>query len=387
VLQIVKHLGDGGGVEHVALELQRAWRRAAIDTRVLASSVADEGDRKFVDFAAPWTARIGAAGGGRYLGRLIGTVGFTIAATWRLRRVAKDRVVVSHGDSFAGDICVIHAVNAASVAEKRRQGQWRWMLNPMHAWVGLRDRTMIGGLRYKRYVAVSNRVVSELQHHYGVPASRIVVIPNGVNIERFSPASGDRADVRREFGIPGDAPLLLFAGHEFGRKGLAYVIAALGRLPRAVHLLVVGADNPSPYLAIAEQAGLASGRVVFAGARRDLERIYPAADAFVLPTYYETFALVCMEAMAAGLPLFATRVGGIEDYLDDGVNGYFIQRDAADIADRVGRALADPSLLARMGQAARRTAEAHAWPAIAQQYVDLLHTVAATRSAGVLETT
>ena len=72
-------------------------------------------------------------------------------------------------------------------------------------------------------------------------------------------------------------------------------------------LLVVGGDSAAPFKRLAEQLGV-SERVIFAGARNDLPRIYPAADAFVLPTLYETFALVCLEAMASGLPVLACRL-------------------------------------------------------------------------------
>ena len=381
IVQIIKAFGHGGGSEHVAFELQRAWREAGIDTRILTTEVSDEGDRPEADLVVPWVTRIPTQGRGRYLGRMLVTPLFTVAATLRLRRVRGDRMVVSHGDSFAGDICVIHAVNKASVAEKARAGNKLWRLNPMHAWVGMRDRYMIGGLRFGRYVAVSDRVATELKELYGVPAHRIAVISNGVNIDRFRPDTTERAGVRQEFGIPVDAPLLMFTGHEFERKGLSYIIAAMAKLGPDVHLLVVGADNPAPYQAMAAQAGIAEGRVVFAGRRSDLPRLYPAADAFVFPTYYEAFGLVCMEAMAAGLPLFATRAGGIEEYLTDGVNGYFIDRDADDIANRLRPVLADRALWRRLSEGARTVAETYAWPKIAGQYLDLLLELKAERTA------
>ena len=209
---------------------------------------------------------------------------------------------------------------------------------------------------------------------YRVPLSRIALIPNGVNVERFRPEAGDRAGVRREFGIPPEAPLLLFAGHEFERKGLSFVIDALALLPADVHLLVAGAGDAAPYRAQADRLGI-GGRVAFAGSRSDLPRVYPAGDVFVFPTYYESFALVCMEAMASGLPLFATKVGGIEDYLEDGGNGYFIERDPADIAAKLRPVLGNPEKRQGLGAAARRTAERYAWTLIAGRYLDLLQSI------------
>jgi Glycosyltransferase len=132
----------------------------------------------------------------------------------------------------------------------------------------------------------------------------------------------------------------------------------------------VGNDNAAPYKQLAEELGI-SERVVFAGGRSDLPLIYPAADAFVLPTLYETFALVCLEAMASGLPVLATPVGGIEDYLRDDENGFHIRHDSLEIARKLDALLADRSLHERIRQAGIATAEDYAWEKIANQYLDL----------------
>ena len=196
-------------------------------------------------------------------------------------------------------------------------------MEPHAFWVAARDRRMIDGLRYRRFVALSARTRQELMQYHGVPAGRIRVIPNGIALDRFWPDAAAGASIRAEFGVPEGAVLLLFAGHEFARKGLAYVAEAMRALPDHVWLLVVGSDDGGPYRAA---AGPAATRMLFAGHRRDMPALYAAADAVVLPTAYETFSLVCMEAMACGVPVFATAAGGIEDYLQDGVNGRFVQR-------------------------------------------------------------
>ncbi len=163
--------------------------------------------------------------------------------------------------------------------------------------------------------------------------------------------------------------MLLFVGHEFRRKRLAHAIGALERLGDDVRLLVVGSDNPAPYRWLARRA---RDRVIFAGARSDLPALYSAADAFVLPTAYETFSLVCMEAMACSLPVFATPAGGIDEYLKDGVNGFQIKMDGEDIAHKVAGAFADPALMRRLQQGARATAESYGWDRIGMQYIELL---------------
>jgi glycosyltransferase involved in cell wall biosynthesis len=287
-------------------------------------------------------------------------------------------VVISHGDSLSGDVLVVHAVNAQSLAEKRSAQLWSWMFNPMHLWVALRDRWMIGGLRYRMYVAVSPRVATELQQIYKVPASRIRVIPNGIDLTRFTRDALAGLAVRQEFGIPAEAKLLLFAGHEFRRKGLAHAIDALEKLGPDVWMLVVGSDNPAPYRKMARTS---ASRLVFAGSRKDMPALYAAADGFVLPTAYETFSLVCMEAMACSVPVFATPVGGIEDYLVDGVNGYQILMDGADIAAKISRAFADPELTARLRDGARATAVNYGWDHVGARYITLLEQVQASKDA------
>ncbi len=372
--QVVAEFSRHGGIEAVAFELQRAFRRAGIDSRVVTS--VSEDTSADIERIAPLVSRIGTRGRWRYVGRAMAVPLFTLAATRFLKSPPRGgrRVVLSHGDTLAGDVCVVHAVNRANIAAKREAGNWRWRLNPMHHWVSWRDKVMIGGLRFRRYVALSQRVVTELQHHYGVPRERIAVIPNGVNLERFSPAPDDRIATRRGLGVAADAPVLLFVGHEFERKGLVHAINALAALGQETRLVVVGAGRAAPFAQQAERLGL-RGRVLFTGPRRDLPELYRAADAFVFPTAYEAFPLACMEAMACGLPVFACRVGGIEDYLRDGVNGHFIKADGAAIAAALAPVLSDPAKRERLRLGAVATAEAYAWPKIAEQYRRVLEDV------------
>ncbi len=383
IVQIIQEFSTVGGAENVSWELARAFERLGISNLVLTSRSAAAPDAKNVRLVIPFTSSIPTRGPLRYIGRLLVVPLFTFVATFTLRHY-RNAVAISHGDTLAGDILVVHAVNIENLHEKRRAGEWMWRFNPLHLWVSLRDHFMIGGLRYRRYVAVSPRVAGELKHHYNVPADRIQVIPNGIDVERFKPDQTARRTARARFGIPPDAQLLLFVGHEFDRKGLAHIIGAMERLGPEYWLLVVGAGDEGRYKRMASQL---RGRVVFAGEQRGLESIYPAADAFVLPTAYETFSLVCMEAMACAVPVFATRVGGIEDYLVDGHNGFSIERDPNDVAAKLAQAFQDKEGLKQLAKGAYETALGYRWDAIATQYVALVEQVdrekkASTRSTG-----
>jgi glycosyltransferase involved in cell wall biosynthesis len=372
IVQVVQEFSTEGGVETVAFELARAWDRAGIENLVLASAVGSPGESGCkIKRVAPWLARIPTRGAMRHLGRLIVVPLFTLLATLALRK-HRDAVIVSHGDTLGGDVLVIHAVNAANLDEKKRAGDWMWLFNPIHLWIALRDRFMIGGRRYRKYIGVSPRVATELETYYNVPPELIEVIPNGIDLGKFKadPAMGQA--IRSEFGIPESARLLLFVSHEFDRKGLAFAVEALKELDDDVRLLVVGSDKQAPYRRLLPEP---DKRLIFAGARRDLPAFYAAADLFVLPTNYETFSLVCMEALASGVPVLATKVGGIEDYLVDGVNGYAIARDSADVARKVRMVFGDPARLAALKQGARVTAERFDWNVVAVRFTALLKEV------------
>lgn len=371
ILQISLEMGFGGGSECVAFELHRAWQALGINARAVTSHATEPEARQGISFVAPWLVHFGLRSRWRYLATIFAVPLFTLAATRRVKRSGGSKIVLSHGDSLTGDVCVVHAVNRASLAEKRRTGYYGWLLNPSNLWVAWRDWWMLRGGRYRKVVAISERVRRQLKQYYKVPDERIVTIPNGINLSRFNPENGRSRDVvRHSFGVPQDLPLLLFVGSQYRLKGLEFAIRALAEMETKAILLVVGADAAAPFKRLAEQLGV-SDRVIFAGARSDLPTIYPAADAFVFPTLYETFALVCLEAMASGLPVLASPVGGIEDYLRDGDNGLHINRDSTEIAAKLDRLLSDRELHARLRAAGIATAQNYAWEKIAQKYLSL----------------
>jgi UDP-glucose:(heptosyl)LPS alpha-1,3-glucosyltransferase len=334
--------------------------------------------REGINIIAPWLGEWSEWG---YLATALALPIFTLIATLRVRRDYRSGVVLSHGDSLAGDVCIVHALNRASLAEKRRAGYYHWLLNPANLWVAWRDWFMLARGRYRYIVAISERVRQQLKQHYGVPDEKIVTIPNGINLTRFSPDNAKaRAEMRRSLGIEEGVPVVLFVGSQFRLKGLEFAIRALAEMKTEAQLLVVGHDSPARFRKLANELDVAA-RVHFLGARKDLPEIYPAADAFVFPSLYETFALVCLEAMASGLPVVASRVGGIEDYLRDEENGLFIKREAHDIAQKLDRVLTDADLRARFKQQGIATAANYSWEKIAQQYLRLFDQLMMEREA------
>jgi len=166
-----------------------------------------------------------------------------------------------------------------------------------------------------KIIAVSEQVKRDIIFHYDVPAQKITVLYNGVDTDRFHPArrSEVRSQLRNRWKIPLDAPVVLFVGSGFKRKGLDSLLA-LFQSPKLepVFLLVVGADaRLGHYRARAD--AIAPGRILFAGRQDDVENYYAAADVLALLSLQEAFGNVILEALASGLPVLASReVGATE---------------------------------------------------------------------------
>jgi UDP-glucose:(heptosyl)LPS alpha-1,3-glucosyltransferase len=161
-------------------------------------------------------------------------------------------------------------------------------------------------------VAISRLGAGEIARLYGVAGSRLTVVYNGVDLTRFHPDNRDRyrAEARAEIGVPDDAWVASFTGSGFERKGLATALEALAALDdRTSRLIVIGKGDVRPYRQLAERLQIAP-RIAWLGARPDVERWYAAADALVLPTRYEPFGNVHLEALASGLPVVTTTAAG-----------------------------------------------------------------------------
>jgi glycosyltransferase involved in cell wall biosynthesis len=209
----------------------------------------------------------------------------------------------------------------------------------------------------------------ELTEHFPRMAVRASVIPLGVDHGRGDDSSSQREAIRAELSVPPGQHLALFVGGDWERKGLRLAIEAVART-RDWHLLVVGSGDIAGSRRIAATAG-SEARTHFAGTPPRTGPYYAAADAFLLPTAYETFSLVTHEAAAAGLPLLVTRVSGVEDILVDGVNGWFIDREPAHIADRLNAVGMDAELRRHMGDASRHSVEGFTWAATVDAYHSL----------------
>ena len=247
----------------------------------------------------------------------------------------------------------------------------------------------------RRVLQVADRIIaatlaeqSQLQFLYNADTSRITVIPPGVDTSHFYPIPMEEA--RESIGLPVDDRLLLFVGRIEPLKGLETLIRALA-LMRAEgvqcqvphYLAVVGGDpgasgeNLSGEMARLQELRREQGMdelVLFLGKRAQdsLPYYYSAADVLIMPSHYESFGMVALEAMACGTPVVASQVGGLAFLVQDGVTGFVVpDGDPRALSERLTRLLTEPDLRERLGQQAAQYARQYAW----ENIVDRLRAV------------
>jgi UDP-glucose:(heptosyl)LPS alpha-1,3-glucosyltransferase len=221
------------------------------------------------------------------------------------------------------------------------------------------------------FVCVSDGVAEEVREHYPELAERVTTIHNGVDTERFAPGvrRPEAHALRVALGIAAERPMAVFVGSEWERKGLRPVIEAVALAPEW-DLLVAGGGDQRRYQDLADSLGVGQA-VHWLGVTSEVQLLYELADAFVLPSSYETFSLVTYEAAASGLPLLGTPVSGVRELIEDGQNGFFISCDPGTIAERLSQLAADPELRARLGRAARQSALAFGWEQMVSKHHEL----------------
>lgn len=215
---------------------------------------------------------------------------------------------------------------------------------------------MFDAHRCSRIIANSRLCRDQLLSLYRYPADRTTVVYNGVDHDFFHPRlrTQHRDEVLRRVGLPGDKPLALFVSNNLRRKGLDTALRAISVIGSgAPSLVVAGAGCTGRFRSLARKLGIAE-RVRFLGRVPDVRPYYGAADYLILPTRYDPFANVCLEAMACGLPVVTTRDNGAAELIEEGVNGLVIADpdDSEAIARGMGL-LADGAARGRMAEAAR----------------------------------
>lgn len=208
------------------------------------------------------------------------------------------------------------------------------------------------------FVAVSPETARVARDRNEVDERRLIVIQNGVELGRFHPDPGARERVRRELGIAVEARVVGTVGRVAAEKNQALLVRAMAPLVGPNVRLIVAGDGPLMAQLSALVGTLGVARFVhLLGARRDVPEILNALDVFALSSDTEGLPLVVLEAMATGLPVVSTSVGGIPTVLDEGRTGFLVPaRDEAALRDRVAALTADPAGCRACGDGARSSA-------------------------------
>jgi len=178
-------------------------------------------------------------------------------------------------------------------------------------------------------IANSEMIRQDLEEAYPQMTARVEVIYNGYDPARFSLAGRDenRAQLRQQLGLSIGEPVLLFAASGWRRKGLLELLQALQEQPQ-VKLLVVGRDKVAEWKQVAAKLKVDS-QVIFLEPRRDIQRLYHAVDATMLPSWYDSFGFVTLESLACGTPAVVSRFAGSHELIRPGHNGMVVSRPDA----------------------------------------------------------
>ncbi len=253
-------------------------------------------------------------------------------------------------------------------------------------------------------IAVSQDTKRDVERFFNIKRERLHVIYNGIDLEEYRPVTS-KASLER-FGIKRDEPYVLFVGRITRQKGIIHLVNAIQHLNPGFQIVLCAGAPDTPEIAAEMKQAVAKaqaehGGVVWIEEMVDVPtkvELYSNAAVFVCPSIYEPFGIINLEAMACGIPVVASSVGGIKEVVVHGETGYQVPLEqvqgssfepvnpiqfSSDLADRINVLMADPAKRKAYGEAGRRRAEAvFGWPAIAKQTAELYQDLQKGRGEG-----
>ena len=234
----------------------------------------------------------------------------------------------------------------------------RWMLKPKQ--LTYRWLYRLGSRRVSGLIAVSDEVRLSMLDEIGPVDDKIVVIANGVDVERYGDASNS-GTLRSELGLKPDDFIMVMVGTFKRQKGHIHLIEAASLLREAhqsVRILVVGDGELRAEIEDRARQAQLDGMLRFLGSRRDIPRLLAASDCFVLPSLWEGLPIALLEAMAAGLPCIATDVSGTRQVVVPDATGMLVPPgDSSALATAMEDMLANTDGARQMGEAGKRRVE------------------------------
>jgi glycosyltransferase involved in cell wall biosynthesis len=335
VAQVVLTL-DHGGLEYLAIQMSEHLQSRGIRSPIVVlteGALVGEARRRGVDVFVMHKRK-----------------GFDVGLIFALRRLLRSEgVQVLHSHNFAPLIYGSLAARLCGIGT----------VNTRHGRAALKTHPLIWALT-DRVVAVSEDARRELMRHNRIRADKVRVIINAIDLTRYKAEGPPQPERRRELGIPAHVPLCGIVGRLSAEKDHRTLLLALDVLRKSgslAHLVIVGGGPLEGELkSLVESLGL-SESVHFLGFRSDVAQLLPLFDVFVLSSTEEGISLTLIEAMAAGLPIVATRVGGNPEVVVEGETGVLIEAGQPEaLASALESLLGDPDRRTRMGLRGREVA-------------------------------
>jgi UDP-glucose:(heptosyl)LPS alpha-1,3-glucosyltransferase len=358
----------GGGTERDLTLTADILARAGHQVMIYASEVRGPVSRLPVKLIA-----------GPPLGRTLPFLWFARAAVPRARLDGAE-LVLSFARVIGADI--LRSGGGAHASYLRAAAQWQgrakqlaMMLNPYHRVQMAVERAGFRSPELRCAIAVARLVQNDLIRSFDLPPERVTTLYNGVDCMSFRPphASSERAAIRQRLGLPDDARAVLFVGSGFARKGLGFLIEAWAQLRGSAWLIVAGGDRAlTKYQRLAARHGVGD-RVRFLGRRGDVPDLMRAVDALALPSLFEPFGNVALEAMASGLPVLTTSRCGVAEVVPDELRP-FVVNDPSDVVELAAKAQALIEAPLELVKIARAAAEKFTWARHADELLALIET-------------
>jgi len=299
-------------------------------------------------------------------------------STYRILKHEDFNIIQSHDKTFyqdiyrAGDGCHIEWLRQrwrrASTLKKLSI-----IFNPYHLLILAMEKMIFTGHRFRKVIAISELVKRNIIENYHVNEKDIEVIYNGIDLERFHPDNRKlyREEMREKLSIKKDEFVVLFVGSGFERKGVEYLLRAVELIPEPITVMIVGKGSEKRMKRFIKKQ-----RVMFCGPRKEIHKYYAASDIFAFPTIYEPFGNVHLEALASGLPVITTRLSGASEIIQDGVQGFVIDKpeEIERIAEKIC-SLMNSSKNQSMGLEARRLAENFSFKAFIEKMIKLYESI------------
>ncbi len=297
-------------------------------------------------------------------------ISFTIFSTIIMRASKFDVTMSQPTRYFSPDVAQMEFCYKGWQEYKKKMGlklTLQDMLAPLMEGFNLR--------RAKRAIVTSEGIKREIMEYYGIPKEKITVIPSGADIKRFKRNEEAGKIIRKELGISQKDFVIMFIGRDLKRKGFEYLLRALPLLDKKAKLIVAGGKDEY-HQNIAKELKQEKN-VFFIGDVPNMEKYLSASDVFVFPTFYEGFSLATVEAAACGLPVIAARANGTEELIENGKNGFLLEkRDPKEIAGRLNLLMGDSALLRNMSENAVRSSREYSWEKIAKRILAVLEEAA-----------